>query len=308
MPGAWRILLAQPLDSEAEARLAAGASIVRPTAGDAAEFQRLIADCDALIVRSSTPVSRALIEAGRRLRVIGVAAVGTDNVDPVAAAEHGVVVLHTPAASSDAVAELTLLLLLQNLRPVGRLADEYRAGRFDAARAGAHGVELRTLTVGVVGLGRIGRRVARICRVGFGAKVLYNDIVDVGPLDFDAQPVDKLRLWSESDIITLHVPLTELTRGLVDAGVLARMRPTALLVNTARGAVVHTAALLTALERGTVAGAALDVTDPEPLPVGHPLLSHPRCLLTPHIAARTHGGLRRMMAVVDDVLAQLARA
>jgi D-3-phosphoglycerate dehydrogenase len=239
------------------------------------------------------------------LRVIGIAGVGIENVDLETAQERGIAVRHTPEASSDAVAELAVLLMLQHLRPVGALAAAYRAGRFDEARAAPHGGELRTRTVGVVGLGRIGRRVARICHAGFGAAVLYNDIVDVGPLDFTASAVSKDELWAASDIVTLHVPLTPLTRALVDARVLRRMRRDALLINTARGAVVETDALLRALDEHTIAAAGLDVTDPEPLPPGHPLLHHERCTVTPHIAARTPGGWRRMMAVVDDVLACL---
>jgi phosphoglycerate dehydrogenase-like enzyme len=132
--------------------------------------------------------------------------------------------------------------------------------------------------------------------------VLYNDIIPVGPFAFPADAVDKDTLWSASDIVTLHVPLTGQTRGLVNADVLARLRPTAFLINTARGAVVDADALTDALRSNCLAGAALDVTDPEPLPLDHPLFSCPNCLLTPHVAARTVGGLRRMFDIVDDVL------
>ncbi len=303
-----RVLLAQPLDAEAEARLAAGAEVVRPADTAEATLCAAIGDCDALIARTNLPVSAALIAAGRRLRVVGVAGVGIDNVDSSAAAERGVRILHTPGASSDAVAELSISLMLQLLRPTPALAAAYRTGGFHAARAAAHGRELRELTVGVLGLGRIGRRVGRIVAAGFGGRVLYNDIVDVGPLDFPVSPVDKPTLWRESDILTLHVPLTPQTRGLIDTAVFARMKPGAALVNTARGAIVDTAALLAVLSAPAasgLAGAALDVTDPEPLPPEHPLLHHPRCIVTPHIAARTASGLRRMFGIVDEVLACL---
>lgn len=303
-----RVLLAQPLDAEAEARLAVGAEVVRPPDTTESTLIAAIGDCDALIARTNLPITAALIAAGRRLRVIGVAGVGIDNVDTAAAAERGIRVLHTPGASSDAVAELSVLLMLQMLRSTPALAEAYRAGDFHGARATAHGRELRGLTVGVLGMGRIGRRVGRIVAAGFGGRVLYNDIVDVGLLDFPASPVDKSTLWSESDILTLHVPLTPQTRNLIDAAVFAQMKPGAALVNTARGAVVDTAALLGALNapaESGLAGAALDVTDPEPLPLHHPLLHHPRCIVTPHIAARTASGLRRMFGIVDDVLACL---
>ncbi len=302
-----KILLAEALDADAERRLEAGATVVRTPAGDAETLRRLIVDCDALVARTHTRVTRAVLEAGRRLRVVGVAGVGVDSVDLAAARELGIAVLNTPAAATHAVADLALALMLQLLRPIPHLADEYRAGRFRAARAEPHGVELCELTVGIVGMGRIGSQVARRCAAGFGARVLFNDVVEVGPFDFPAAPVDKATIWSESDIVSLHVPLTEDTRGLISSAVVARFRPTALLINTARGAVVDTSALTAALEDGRIAGAGLDVTEPEPLSPDHPLFACRRCVLTPHIASRTEGGMRRMCAVVEDVLAFLGR-
>ena len=301
-----KVLLVESLDTDAEGRLAAGATVVRAPSADEDTLRRLVADCDALVVRTNISVTRRLLEAGRRLRVVGVAGVGVDRVDLAAAHDLGIAVLNTPAAATDAVADLTVALMLQLLRPIPRLAEQYREGHFQAARAQPHGRELCDLTVGIVGIGRIGSRVGRTCAAGFGARVLYNDIIAVGPFDFQAKPADKDTIWSQSDIITLHVPLTDQTRGLIGAEVLSRLRPTALLINTVRGAVVDTAALTSALENGQLGGAALDVTDPEPLPPEHPLFACERCLLTPHIAARTFGGLRRMCAVVDDVLAFLA--
>jgi D-3-phosphoglycerate dehydrogenase len=302
-----RILLVEPLDEDAERRLDSGAEVVRPPATDEETLRRLLVDCDGLVARTHTTVTRTLLEAGKRLRVVGVAGVGLDRVDVGAAADLNITVLHTPAAASDAVAEFTAALMLQLLRPVPRLAKAYGEGRFRAVRDVGHGRELRALTIGIVGMGRIGSRVGRICSAGFGAKVVYNDIVEVGPFAFEATAVDKPMLWAESDIVTLHVPATELTRRLIDARVLSAMRPSAHLINTARGVVVDTAALTVALETGEIAGAALDVVEPEPLPPDHPLFSLESCILTPHVAARTHGGLRRMYAVVDDVLAFLER-
>jgi phosphoglycerate dehydrogenase-like enzyme len=243
-----------------------------------------------------------VLKAGKHLRVVGVAGVGTERVDTAAAEELGITVLNTAEASADAVAEFTVALMLQLLRPVPRLAGEYRQGHFKPARAEAHGNELGGLTVGIVGMGRIGSRVGRICNAGFGARVLYDDIVDVGPFPFETVAVDKPTIWSRSDIVTLHVPLTGLTRGLVNADVLAQFRPSAVLINTARGPVVDTEALTAALEQGRIAGAALDVIDPEPLPMEHPLFACERCILTPHVAARTVAGLRGMFGIVDLVL------
>ncbi len=300
-----RILLAGELDEIAERKLDAAACVVRAAARDEQALCERIGDCDALVARTHTPVTARVIEAGRRLRVIGIAGVGLDRVDLEAAQRRGIRVICVPDAASDAVAEFTVTLMLELLRPLRRLTQACREGRFEQARREPHGVELRSLCVGIVGMGRIGSRVGRICAAGFGARVIYNDIVEVGPFDFSAGSVDKPTLWQQADIVTLHVPLTDQTRGLISREVLGRMRPGAYLINTARGAVVDTDALVEALRSGHLAGAALDVTDPEPLPADHPLLKTDRCIVTPHVAARTHAGLRRMYDVVDQVLEAL---
>lgn len=300
-----RVLLAEPLDVDVESRLTADADVVRVARPDTESLCGVLPGCDALIVRTHTQVSGDLFNAADRLRVVGVAGVGVDRVDLTAARAHGVAVLNTPAAASDAVAELTLALLLNLLRPIPRLALQYRQGGFAAARARPHGGELRDLTVGVIGMGRIGARVARICAAGFGARVLHNDIRKVGPFDYPTVAVEKSQIWRESNVVTLHTPLTDATRGLVGAETLSQMPRSAFLINTARGAIVKTHDLYDALLAGRIAGAALDVTDPEPLPPGHGLFEMDNCLLTPHVAARTHAGMRRMQAVVDDVLAFL---
>lgn len=301
-----RILLVQSLNPAAEARLSAAADVHRAPAGDDAVLCDAIRDCDALIVRTSCDVSARVLAAGRpRLRVVGVAGVGTDRVDVAAANALGVVVLNRAAAASDAVAEFTLTLILTLLRPVHALAQRGRGAGFDAARAVAHGVELRSRTVGVVGMGRIGSRVARLCAEGFHANVLFHDIAPVGPFTFAATRVDPPQLWKSCDLITLHTPLTELTRRLVDDRLLRTVKPGARLVNTARGAIVDTSALVDALRTGRLAGAALDVTDPEPLPADHPLHEMPNVIVTPHVAARTQAGVEGMFGIADDVLAFL---
>ncbi len=302
MSDRWRILVAGGLDPETEARLDAVATVVRTSGVNADELKRLIADCDALIARTHIAITREILAAGRKLRVVGVAGVGVDKVDVDAARAFGVEVLNTPGAATDAVADLTLAMMLQLLRPIPQLCDQYRGGHFQAARLEPHGHELRELTVGIVGMGRIGSAVGRRCAAGFGARVLYNDIADVGPFPFAADPASKDEIWGESDVISLHVPLTDETRGLVNRDVLALMKPTALLINTARGPVVDTGALTEALAQRRIGGAGLDVVDPEPLPVEHVLFKCNNCVLTPHIAARTFGGIRRMYAVAEAVV------
>ncbi len=304
-----RVLLAGPLSADALERLRAAAEVIVAPDVKESTLCTLVADCEALIARSNVPVTARVIAAGAKLRVIGIPAVGTDNVDEAAAAARGIPVEHAPDASSEAVAELTALLLLSLLRPVADYMGAYRGGAFAATREAARGTELRDLAIGIIGMGRIGSRAARIFAAGFGARVCYFDIEPVGPFDFPVERCASVEeLVRKSDVISLHVPLTPHTRGLVSFELLGRARPGARLLNTSRGAVVDTNALVAALQSGRLAGAGLDVTDPEPLAPDHALWSLPNVVLTPHIGARTPGALARMMAVVDRVIARLQRS
>lgn len=303
-----RIALAGGLDADAEALLEARAVLVRVADWSEKSLASALADCDALIVRTFVPVTRRVLESTRGLRVVGVAGVGTDRIDMVAAAACDVAVLNMADAASDAVAEFTVALMLELLRPISRLSSEYRIGNFLPARKAPHGVELRELTVGIVGLGRIGSRVARICAAGFGATLLFYDIVEKSGLPFAARPTALDELLVRSDIVSLHVPLDESTRQLFDSRRFAQMKSGARLINTARGEVVDTAALGDALTVGNLGGAALDVTDPEPLPTNHALFTISNCIITPHVAARTVAGLRRMNEIAARVLAFLERS
>lgn len=296
-----------------------------------------VADADAVIVRSYGMVTAQVIDAGRRLRVIGRAGVGLDRVDLDAARTRGIPVVYTPAASTDSVAELTVGLMLALERAIARGDTMIRAGRFVEARA-SHGLqasgggaasdvgrasdgarELRGLTLGIVGLGRIGSAVARICGAGMGMTIVYNDIRPAHELPWHAADatecnrpgvataVDKPTLYATADVISLHVPLTEQTRGMINAAALRRFKSMSTLINTSRGAVVNGADLAAALRDGVIAGAALDVFDPEPPPPGDPLLSAPNLLMSPHAGARTEAALSRMDDVVYDVIAVLEK-
>lgn len=265
------------------------------------ELLNIVGDCDALLVRTSAQVTRAVLEASSRLKVVGRAGVGLENIDLEAAGDHGVVVVHTPGAATDAVADLTVGLLICLLRGIHESDAAVRAGRFHEHRRCSPSREMAELTLGIVGMGRIGRAVARRCRQGFNMRVIYNDILPVEPAGIQATPVEKSELFHEADIVSLHVPLTPETRGLINDESLRDLKPNALLINTARGAVVDSLALARRLCEGALGGAALDVVEPEPLPDGHPLLSAPRTLFTPHVGARSHSGLLRMSGVVEDV-------
>ena len=311
----FRIVLAEPFDRTGVEKLRTVGDIVALEACDESTLRRAVLDCDALLVRTASVVSRAMIESATRLRVIGRGGVGLENIDVEAARERGIAVVYTPHAATNAVADLTVGMMIALLRNLTGSDAMVRSGRFREARERACSPELSELTLGIVGMGRIGRAVARRCRNGFGMTILYNDIVSPGWLDFVATPVTKDQLYAHADVVSLHVPLTDPseprpegrghshpTRNLIDAAALRKFKKGAFLINTSRGGVVDSLALADALAAGTLAGAALDVFEPEPLPADHPLMQAPNTIFTPHLGARSSTGLTRMNAVVEDVI------
>lgn len=300
------IIATDEYNDAAVQRLGEGGRVEVVGATDRAALLRKLPNARALLVRTATTVDAEMIEAATHLRVIGRAGVGVDNIDIAAAHAKGIAVVHTPAAATTAVAELTLGLLLALVRQIPRANESARdAASYKTFRSAATGPELANLTLGIVGLGRIGQAVG-VRAAAFGMKLLYTDIREVAPHGFQAESASLEDVLSNSDVVSLHVPLTDQTRGLIGAAAIARMKPGALLINTARGAVCDSIALADALSAGELGGVALDVTDPEPLPPGHPLLGAPNTLFTPHIGARTPPSLDAMEDVVDDVLRVLA--
>jgi glyoxylate reductase len=253
------------------------------------------AHVDGLLALLTDLIDAALIESCPNLRVISNYAVGSDNVDLEAAAARGIPVGITPDVLTEATADLAFAGLLAAARRLPEALAAVREGRWQTWEPDwLLGHDVHGATLGIVGYGRIGRAVARRAH-GFSMRILATPRV---PLD---------ELLAQSDAVTLHVPLTSETRHLIDADALARMKPTAILVNTARGGVVDQQALARALHRGEIAGAALDVTDPEPLPPDHPLLEAPNLLVLPHIGSATHTARERMADLaVDNLLAGLA--
>jgi glyoxylate reductase len=262
------------------------------------ELRARAAESEGLLTLLTDRVDAELIAGSPHMRAISNYAVGVDNVDVDAATARGIPVGHTPDVLTETTADLAVALMLGIAR---RLAEGDRL-----VRAGAWliwepelllGRDLHDATVGIVGLGRIGRAVARRVE-GFGCRVVHSSSTGGIPLE---------ELFERSDFVTLHCPLTPRTHGLIDDEALDRMKPTAYLVNTARGEIVETAALVRALHKGSIAGAALDVTDPEPLPRGHVLLEAPNLLVLPHVGSATHA-TREAMAdmAVDNLIAALA--
>ncbi len=243
-------------------------------------------------------VDAELMDAAPNLRAISNYAVGVDNVDVEAATARGIPVGNTPGVLTESTADIALALMLGIARRLAEGETFVRAGRWATWEPGLMlGRDLHEATVGIVGFGRIGRAVGRRLE-GFGCELLTTSRSGGVGLD---------ELLERSDFVTLHCPLTPETRGLIDDEALARMKPTAYLVNTARGPVVDTDALARALHAGEIAGAALDVTDPEPLPGDHPLLDAPNLLVVPHVGSATHATRGRMADIaVDNLLSGLA--
>jgi glyoxylate reductase len=261
-----------------------------------------------LITLLTDRVDAALLAGASHLRAVSNVAVGYDNIDVAACTARRIAVGNTPGVLTETSADFTFALLLGLARRVAE-ADAYvRAGRWKTWEPGLLlGVDVYGATLGIVGLGAIGTAVARRAR-GFGMRVLYVSRQRRPELEAElgVVPVDKATLLAESDFVTLHVPLGASTRHWLGRAELAAMKRGALLVNTARGPVVDPEALAEALERGHLGGAALDVTEPEPLPADSPLAKLPNVLLAPHIASASHATRGRMASMaVDNLLAAL---
>ncbi len=275
----------------------------------APELERFLAEAEGLLTLLTIPVTEALLDKCPRLRVVSNMAVGVDNIDLAACTRRGIPVGNTPGVLTAGTADLAMALLLAITRRLGEASSDARQGLWKTwSPTGWLGADLDGATLGIVGFGKIGQAVARRAQ-GFGLRLLYSDPSRHPELDaaLGAQRVSLEQLLVESDFVSLHVPLTPATRGLINAQALQRMKPGAYLINTARGPVVNTDALVEALNRGWIAGAALDVTDPEPLPADHRLYSLPNCLITPHIGSATTNTRRRMAELAaDNLLAGLS--
>ena len=263
----------------------------------------LVVAVDGIVIRANGRVTDRLLAHAPRLRVVGRHGVGLDNVDLDACARRGIWVVYTPLANVEAVAEHAVGLMLAVAKRIVEGDRAVRAGEFAAARHRLAGQELYGQTLGIAGFGRIGQRVAEICRAAFAMPVMFADLLSheevAARLRAQRVPLDEL--LARSDVISLHLPLTPQTRHLIDGPALARMKPGAILINTARGAVVDETALLAALRDGRLA-AGLDVFADEPLPPGNPLPMLPNVVLTPHCASHTEGALLAMAMVVEDVV------
>jgi D-3-phosphoglycerate dehydrogenase / 2-oxoglutarate reductase len=295
-----RILVAEPVAREGVELLRAHHEVDERAGLTRTEYAALLPDYDALVVRSQVQVDAELIAAGSRLVVIGRAGVGVDNVDLDAATRAGIVVVNAPTGNTIAAAEHTLALLYALARRVAAADASVRRGEWK--RSQFTGVELRGKTLGIVGLGKIGQAIAK------RARAMEMTVLGVDPFVSAEQAalhgvelVEFDELLPRADAITLHVPLSRSTRGLIGGNELARMKPGAFVLNVARGGVVDEAALAAALHEGRIGGAGIDVFEQEP-PVGSPLLDAPNTVLTPHLGAST---AEAQILVAEEVAAQI---
>jgi D-3-phosphoglycerate dehydrogenase len=296
-----RVLLTDDIAAEAVRVLEAFGGIEAVATGTPPpeELLRLIPDFDAMIVRSPTKVTAAVIERGAKLRFIGRAGVGVDNIDVEAATRRGIVVLNSPRSNIVSTAEHTLALMLALAREIPRAHATVAAGRWE--RESFRGVELAGKTLGIVGLGRVGRLVAQRAAT-FEMKVVACDpfVSAADASAAGARLVSLDDLLKASDWITLHVPLDESTRRLVGPREIAAMKDGVFVVNCARGGIVDEEALADALEAGKVAGVAFDVFEKEPPGAEHRLLKHRRCVFAPHLGGQTADAQRRVATDVAE--------
>ena len=275
------------------------------------ELLSRVRGCDGLLTLLSDTIDAAVMDAaGPQLKVISNYAVGFNNIDVAEANRRGIKVGNTPGVLTEATADITVALLLAAARHLVSSERSIHAGEWKTWEPlGFLGVELTGKTLGIVGLGRIGTAVAKRLRGGWGMNVLYHGRSrnEEAERELSARKVSFDELLALSDVVSVHCALTDETRNLFDAAAFRKMKPTAVFVNTSRGPVVVQPDLIDALRSGRIFSAGLDVTDPEPLPADHPLMSLPNCVVTPHIASATVETRGAMAEIaVDNLLAGVA--
>jgi phosphoglycerate dehydrogenase-like enzyme len=288
--------------------LRAAAEVRMASAVDPATLRREVVEADGVIIRTGGDIDAALMDCAPRLRVVGRHGVGFDQIDIEAATERGIQVLYTPGANTESVCEHVFAMMIGVSKYFPHMMRELAAGNY-FARTSRTGRDLFGRTLGIIGFGRIGRRVGEVAHAGFGMRVLYHDIV-APPPEAEARAgavrVGRDELLARSEYVTIHVPLDASTRRMIDGAALAKMRPDAILINCARGPVVVEADVAAALDAGTILGYGGDVFEEEPPPPGHPLVGRPDVMLTPHSAAQTIEGLSNMATwIAQDVLGVL---
>jgi D-3-phosphoglycerate dehydrogenase len=300
-----RVLIVDPIAAAGEEALARKAEVVRASDSSPETILRLARECDGVITRSKLPDE--LFSAAPRVRAVAIHGTGTDLVPLEAATAHGAMVSNIPGGNAQSVAEYCLMAMLMLARNVLAITNSLRGGTWDAARAlGAGTHEIAGRTLGIVGVGEIGKRVAAMARNGFGMRVLgHQRRLDRLPRECEA--VSFHDLLKQSDFVIMACPLTAQTRHMINAGTLALMKRDAWIINVGRGAVVEEAALIAALGEKRIAGAMLDVYEHYRLETGHPLFGLENAVLTPHLSGMTVESRARMSVIAaEEMLRMLA--
>jgi D-3-phosphoglycerate dehydrogenase len=302
----WKIIITDGLNVKGRTILENNAEIFDHTGISAEDLLEKVSESDALIVRGRTKVTAALLEAAPNLKVVGRAGVGVDNIDLAAAQSRRVTVVNAPTATTIAVAEHTLALMLTLARHIARADYSMKSGLWNKKKL--VGTELFGKTLGIIGMGRIGTEVALRAKA-FGTTVLgYDPFLEQDSIkQRGAQPTTQNDLLARSDLISLHLPFTPETRGMINGQTIGLMKAGTYLICAARGGIIDETALLNALESGQIAGAALDVFSTEP-PGLSALVAHPNVVATPHIGAQTaEAQVRAAVDISEEVLAALKR-
>ncbi|MFI5340157.1 MAG: hydroxyacid dehydrogenase [Candidatus Methylomirabilales bacterium] len=303
----YRFLLYEAMHEAGTSVLRQHGDVITAPALDEASLVSVVRDVDAVVIRANGKVTRTVMEAAPRLKVVGRHGVGLETIDLPAASQRGIWVVYTPEANSESVAEHFVGLALMLSKRMLEADQALRAGQWKV-RNEYIGRELFGKTLGVVGFGRIGRTTARICHHGFGMPVIYSDVVAAAAAveaETTAKRVSLDELLRTADYVSLNLPLTPETRHIVGREQIRRMKPTAYLLNLGRGPLWDETAVLEALEQQRIAGAGTDVFEEEPTAKDNPLFQHRRFVCTPHMAAHTDEAMRRMSLVAEDVVAVL---
>ncbi len=288
-----RVLIADPIEESAVAKLkAAGLEIIVRNAEKDGPIETQIKGFDCVVVRSATKITKEVIDAADKLKLVVRAGVGLDNVDKKAAEAKGIMVQNTPEAPSVSVAEMVFSLMFALARNITLADSSMKNERWEKKKLS--GTELWHKTIGIVGFGRIGQEVAKRAKA-FGMDVLAYDVIDIDKAckETGAHRTDLNTIIERADYISLHVPLLPQTKGMIGEKELKKMKKTAFIINTARGGIIDEKALLNALNAGDVAGAGLDVYESEP-PTDWQLVKHPKIVATPHLASSTEEGQARV--------------
>lgn len=302
-----RVILTEKLADEPVEYLERYTDLVSQSDEDAEAFEKELAEAEGVVVRTYTIVNDAWLDKAPKLKVIGRAGVGLDNIDVAACKRHGVRVVFTPIANTQAVVEYVWALILDAVRPRPYLEHYVPPPVYHQHRKNDIGRQLDELVLGVLGMGNIGRRIAEVGHA-IGMRVLYNDLLNRNQLalpdDEPSEFVDKATLWAEADVLSIHVDGRAENRNLIDANVLAQLKPGCLIINAARGMMIDEQALADWASRVKDQGgvAVLDVQDPEPPADDSPLFGIENIRLLPHLAARTHRAMSNMAWVVRDVV------